>query len=149
MDVLTPEQRSRCMAAVRARNTSPELILRSVLHRLGHRYRLHDASLPGKPDLVFRQRRVALFVHGCFWHRHDCKAGRSLPMARRAFWLDKLNGNAERDARQARALRRMGWRTIVVWECQLTRKKLDGTVALVEKRLRGSGLDRKPQLQRR
>ena len=118
-DVLTAEQRSRCMAAVRGKDTKPEMRLRSELHAMGYRYRLHNASLPGKPDLVFAGRRAAIFVHGCFWHRHDCKAGRSLPATRVEFWVNKLSTNRERDRANVRHLRHLGWRVLIVWECQL------------------------------
>ena len=97
MDVLSPEQRVRCMAAVRSINTYPELQVRRIVHRLGYRYRLHVRELPGRPDLVFPSRRKVIFVHGCFWHRHNCPAGRSFPATRQEFWLKKLSRNRERD----------------------------------------------------
>jgi DNA mismatch endonuclease, patch repair protein len=123
-DVLTPEQRSRCMSAIRAKNTIPEMRLRCELHGLGYRYKLHDRSLPGKPDLVFPARRAVIFVHGCFWHRHACKAGRSLPATRAAFWLQKLLRNRERDQANLRRLRELGWRVLVVWECQISKREI-------------------------
>lgn len=119
MDVLTPEQRSRCMAAIRGKNTGPELIVRRVLSAMDYRYRLQGRGLPGRPDLVFASRRSVVFVHGCFWHRHACRFGRVTPRTRGAFWQTKLGGNRERDKRNIRALRRQGWRVLVVWECQL------------------------------
>ncbi|PYV20692.1 MAG: very short patch repair endonuclease [Acidobacteria bacterium] len=130
-DVLTPEQRSRCMSAVRDRNTVPELFLRRLLHSLGYRYRIHDSRLPGKPDLVFPKRRKAIFVHGCFWHRHNCKSGRSLPSTRRAFWTKKLQGNQKRDRRQALKLRKSGWKVLTVWQCQLKETKAEDTLSRV------------------
>lgn len=119
MDVLTPEQRRRCMAAVSGSNTKPELSLRRALHALGFRYRLHDRSLPGRPDLALPGKHTVIFVHGCFWHRHTCKAGRSRPATRASFWREKLSKNVERDRRNRAAIRRMGWNVIEVWECQL------------------------------
>lgn len=117
-DTLTPAQRSKCMAAVRSKDTGPEMIVRRIAFALGYRYRLHGRSLPGKPDLVFASRRAVVFVHGCFWHRHTCKNGRAMPKKRRAFWKDKLEGNARRDRRTLAALRKSGWRVLVIWECQ-------------------------------
>jgi DNA mismatch endonuclease, patch repair protein len=110
--------RSAQMALVRSRDTKPEMRVRKALHRAGLRYRLHDRRLPGTPDLVFPSRRVALFVHGCFWHRHPgCPATR-LPKSRLEFWQPKLEGNVARDRRQRRELKALGWAVIVVWECQ-------------------------------
>ena len=108
------------MALIRDRDTKPEMRVRRSLHAAGLRYVLHDKGLPGKPDLVFPSRRVALFVHGCFFHRHrdpDCKLAR-LPKTRLDFWLPKLEGNAARDERTAATLRELGWRVIVIWECE-------------------------------
>ena len=118
MDTLTPLQRVRCMAAIRSKDTKPELIVRSVAHRMGFRFRLHAADLPGKPDLVFRSRRVVVFVRGCYWHMHPCKRGRSAPTTNAASWRTKRSRNRERDKRTLAALRRAGWRVLVVWECQ-------------------------------
>lgn len=119
VDVMTPEQRSRCMAAIRGKDTGPELAVRRVLTAMGYRYRLHGRALPGRPDLVFASRRAVVFVHGCFWHRHTCTNGRVVPRTRREFWRAKLEGNAARDRLNKAALRRSGWRVLVVWECQL------------------------------
>lgn len=119
MDVLTPEQRAKCMAAIRGKDTGPEMIVRRLLTEMGYRYRLHGRALPGRPDLVFVSRRTVVFVHGCFWHRHACRHGRVIPRTRRAFWRAKLEGNAARDRRTRARLRREGWRVLVVWECQL------------------------------
>lgn len=118
MDVLSPEQRSRNMAAIRGKHTTPELVVRRVLSSLGYRYRLRGRLLPGKPDIVFASRRAAILVHGCFWHRHTCANGRVMPKTRRAFWKAKLEGNANRDKAGLRALRKAGWRVLVVWECE-------------------------------
>lgn len=120
-DVLSSKQRSRLMARIRGRDTKPEWILRSGLHRLGFRYRLGGAGLPGRPDLVLPRHRMAIFVHGCFWHRHpDCKRS-SLPKTNAAFWRDKLDRNVQRDAENRRDLEAAGWKVITVWECELYR----------------------------
>jgi DNA mismatch endonuclease, patch repair protein len=119
MDTLTQRERSRRMALIKARDTAPERWVRSVLHAAGHRYRLHDRALPGTPDLVFAGRRKVIFVHGCFWHRHNHCALARLPKSRKEFWVPKLEGNRLRDLAQRRRLRAMGWRSLVVWECEL------------------------------
>ena len=111
------------MGRIRSRNTKPELIVRSLLHRMGYRFRLHDRKLPGCPDIVLPKYKTVIFVHGCFWHRHKgCKRG-TIPTHRREWWLTKLNGNAERDKRHRRALKKLGWKAIVVWECQTQKPK--------------------------
>jgi DNA mismatch endonuclease (patch repair protein) len=123
------------MALIRGANTKPELIVRRALHRAGLRFRLHDKRLPGKPDIVLPSRKTAIFVHGCFWHRHKaaaCKLAR-LPKSRLDFWLPKLEGNAARDKRKQSALRALGWRVVVFWECQLGDKRaLERLVAQVK-----------------
>lgn len=118
MDRLTPEQRSLNMSRVRGRDTKPELLLRRSLHAAGLRYRLHRRDLPGSPDLVFPSRGAVAFVHGCFWHGHDCPAFR-LPATRPEFWRTKIDTNRERDARAHAALCDAGWRVLTVWECAL------------------------------
>lgn len=110
--------RSAQMALVRSRDTKPELRVRKALHAAGLRYRLHDRRLPGVPDLVFPGRRIALFVHGCFWHRHPGCAAARLPKSRREFWEPKLAGNVERDKRTQAALVALGWMVMVIWECE-------------------------------
>jgi DNA mismatch endonuclease, patch repair protein len=117
-DVLTPEQRRRCMAAIRGRDTKPEMLVRSLVHRMGYRFRLHRKDLPGKPDLVFPSRRKVIFVHGCFWHQHSGCRFATRPVTRRAFWDAKLHANRRRDWRNQRKLRGLGWGVMVVWECQ-------------------------------
>ena len=114
-----PEVRSRTMRAVKGRDTGPEMVVRRLIHSMGHRYRLHGRDLPGKPDLVFRPRRKAIFVHGCFWHQHDCPRGARLPKSNRGYWLPKLRRNRERDAEHRARLADMGWKTLVVWECEI------------------------------
>lgn len=113
------------MAAVRARDTKPELMIRKALHGAGLRYRLNVRDLPGQPDIVLPRYRAVVFVHGCFWHRHECDLFR-WPESRPEFWLEKLNGNSSRDAKAADALASSGWRQAVIWECALKgRKKRD------------------------
>lgn len=117
-DVLSPEQRSRNMRAIKGKDTGPELIVRRLLHSLGYRFRLHRRDLPGHPDIVLPGRKVVVFVHGCFWHRHRCRYGQVCPATRAEFWQAKFAANVARDARTRRKLRALGWRVIVVWECQ-------------------------------
>jgi len=118
-DVYGPEKRSAVMRRVKARNTTPELVVRKALTRLGARYRLHRADLPGKPDIVLPGRRLALFVHGCFWHGHDCARGARVPKQNRDYWVAKVGRNAARDARTREALSAAGWRVETLWECEL------------------------------
>lgn len=118
MDRLSHEQRSALMARVKTKGTKPELVVRSALHRLGYRYRLHRKDLPGKPDLVFPSRHKAIFVHGCFWHGHDCPRGK-LPQTNEEFWKTKIDKNKARDERVIETLRSLGWEVLVVWECEI------------------------------
>lgn len=117
MDTRSPEQRSRIMASVRTANTGPEWTVRRLLHASGYRYRLHSRSLPGKPDIVFSAKRKAIFVHGCFWHSHDCSKGRP-PKSRLDYWEPKLQANRARDARNLAELEALGWQTLTVWQCE-------------------------------
>jgi len=118
MDKIDKVTRSRNMAAVRSANTKPEMTVRSAAHRLGFRFRLHKKQLPGTPDLVFPSRRVALFVHGCFWHSHDCTRARKLPETNAGFWHKKIGRNVERDKKVQSELLALGWKPVVIWECQ-------------------------------
>lgn len=118
MDTLTVEQRSERMSRVKGVDSEAELLVRRIAHRLGYRYRKHVASLAGQPDMVFFGRRKIVFVHGCFWHRHDCPAGRRLPKSRIEFWKNKLERNQERDVEHLRQLKAEGWRVLVIWECE-------------------------------
>lgn len=118
MDRVTPEQRSKMMAAVRSKDTKPELLVRRELHARGYRFRLHRRDLPGTPDIVFPSRKSAIFVNGCFWHGHECHAG-ALPATRRAFWEAKIGRNKDRDAKSRGELEAAGWSVLVVWECDL------------------------------
>jgi DNA mismatch endonuclease (patch repair protein) len=118
VDNLTPKERSQQMALVRSKDTKPELVVRRLIHSLGYRYRLHRADLPGKPDLVFPSRGKVIFVHGCFWHGHKCRLGR-MPKSSLDYWLNKIAYNRNRDKRILRHLRKLGWESLVVWECRL------------------------------
>lgn len=117
-DKLSKERRSWNMSRIKARDTAPELAVRSALHRLGYRFRLHRQDLPGRPDVVLPKHRIALLVHGCFWHRHLACINCSNPKTRRQYWGPKLLGNQKRDVRNRRLLRRLGWKPIVIWECE-------------------------------
>lgn len=117
-DVLTRAQRRFCMSQIQGKDTGPELVVRRIVHSLGYRYRLHDRRLPGAPDLVFPGRGKAIFVHGCFWHRHSCKLGRPMPATRRDFWATKFLENKQRDKTARQKLLKMKWEVLVVWECQ-------------------------------
>lgn len=124
MDTLTPKQRSERMSRIRSKNSMAERFVRKLVHSMGYRYRLHQKHLPGNPDLVFPKRRKIIFVHGCFWHRHDdssCKLAR-LPKSRLDFWLPKLEGNRRRDEKNLLELVKNGWSTMTVWECQIGAK---------------------------
>jgi DNA mismatch endonuclease, patch repair protein len=107
------------MSCVRGKDTSPELAVRHLIHHLGFRYRLHVRGLPGTPDLVFPGRRKIIFIHGCFWHGHACRAGRKAPRSNMAYWASKLQRNRNRDRRVQAQLRRSGWNVLSIWECQI------------------------------
>jgi DNA mismatch endonuclease (patch repair protein) len=131
VDTLTKAERSARMARVRGKDTSPELFVRKLVHRLGFRYRLHVGKLAGRPDLVFGKRRKVIFVHGCFWHRHGdpgCKLAR-LPKSRLEYWVPKLEANASRDRANQLKLEREGWGCLVIWECELKdRRSLEARI---------------------
>jgi len=118
-DVFDEATRSAVMRRVKGQNTAPELKVRKVLTALGARYRLHRADLPGKPDIVMPGRRLAIFVHGCFWHGHDCARGARVPKANRDYWVGKVERNRARDAKNREALDVLGWRVETIWECEL------------------------------
>lgn len=121
IDHLSPALRSWNMAQIRGSDTKPEKKLRSMLHRSGFRFRLHDKKLPGRPDIVLPRYQTAIFVHGCFWHRHPGCKNATTPTTRRQFWLDKFAKNVDRDIENVSALEAVGWRAIVVWECEIER----------------------------
>jgi DNA mismatch endonuclease, patch repair protein len=121
MDRLTAEARSRLMSRVRSRDTKPEMAVRSVLHSLGYRYKLHVPTLPGKPDIVFPSRRKVILVHGCYWHGHSCKYGRAVSKSNVVFWTQKIETNRRRDDLNLRRLRAENWSVHVIWECRIKR----------------------------
>ncbi len=119
VDVLTKKHRSWNMGRVRGKDTKPELLVRSVLHRNGYRFRLHAKGLPGKPDIVLAKHRTVVFVHGCFWHRHKRCPDATVPKSRTEFWVQKFADNVKRDAKTQTVLRELGWTIIIVWECEI------------------------------
>ena len=119
MDVLSPKERSYCMSRIRKYDTIPELAVRRIIHRLGYRFRLYRTDLPGCPDIVLPRHKKVIFVHGCWWHRHNCRYGRRVPKSRQDYWLPKLRRNKERHRRNVRMLRKQGWQVLTVWECQV------------------------------
>lgn len=119
MDKISPERRSANMGRIRSKNTSPEIVLRRLIHGLGYRFRLHRRDLPGKPDIVFPSRRKIILMHGCFWHQHSaCPEGR-IPGSRPEYWVEKLKRNQVRDEANRTLLEQQGWKIFVVWECEL------------------------------
>jgi DNA mismatch endonuclease (patch repair protein) len=118
-DRVTREKRSWIMSRVRRADTKPEVVVRSTLHRMGYRFRLHDPRLPGRPDIVLRRHNAVIFVNGCFWHRHRACKKMTTPKVRKRFWVEKFKRNMERDRKNYRLLRRQGWRILVLWECQV------------------------------
>jgi len=130
MDQPPSEARSRIMRAVKSQDTAPEMIVRRMAHAMGKRYRLHRNDLPGKPDLTFPRLRKIIFVHGCFWHGHDCKRGARQPKTNAAYWIKKISRNKERDAQTQETLRALGWDVLVIWECQT--KERDQLQALLQ-----------------
>lgn len=130
VDKLNSQKRSENMRRIRSRHTGPEIAIRRLVHSLGFRFRLHSSQLPGKPDLVFASRKKVIYVHGCFWHMHStCREGR-VPSSRTEYWKPKLERTVQRDAGHLKEIKRMGWRALVIWECNL--RKLDR----VERRIR-------------
>ena len=128
-DIVDRKRRSELMAGIRSCNTAPELAVRRIAHRMGLRFRLHRTDLPGCPDLVFPKHRLVVFVHGCFWHRHEGCRHASTPKSRTTFWIPKLAANVARDRRQKAALQALGWRVLVIWSCET------GDTMTVERRL--------------
>lgn len=118
-DILTQSERSALMARIRGKDTKAEIFVRSLLHRMGFRFRLHRRDLPGSPDIVLPRHGIVVFVHGCFWHRHAGCEHATTPKSNSEFWLQKFAKNVERDKRNRRDLRRLGWKVVVVWECEL------------------------------
>ena len=124
MDKLSSARRSENMRRIRSRDTLPEIAVRSIIHRMGFRFRLHKKDLPGKPDIVLASMHKVVFVHGCFWHQHKiCREGR-IPKLRPEYWIPKLQRNCDRDTQHRRNLRKLGWQSLVVWECEIERATL-------------------------
>ena len=119
MDHLTPEKRSWNMSKIRSKDTKPEKTVRSLLHKMGFRFRLHRKNLPGKPDIVLPKYKTVIFVHGCYWHRHEGCKDASTPKSNTDFWVNKFNANISRDKRNQEQLKNSGWNVIVVWSCEL------------------------------
>ena len=126
MDHLTIFERKRCMAKIKGKDTTPEMTVRKLLHRMGYRYRLHRKDLPGKPDIVFGPRKKVIFVNGCFWHKHSCRRGIREPKTNTEFWKSKREGNAERDRKNYEALKSLGWKYLIIWECTIKKKNIEG-----------------------
>lgn len=134
VDSLSTERRSWNMSRIRGQDTGPERLLRSLLHKAGFRFRLHDRSLPGKPDIVMRKHKAVIMVHGCYWHRHPGCRNATTPSTRTEFWVEKFQGTVARDARNLTDLTALGWRVITVWECDL-KKNPDQTLADIREKL--------------
>ena len=130
MDKISKEKRSWNMSRIRSKDTKPEKLLRSRLHKLGYRFRLHSKNLPGKPDIVFSKFKTVVFVHGCFWHGHNCSFAH-MPKSNTAFWQNKIEINKKRDKKRTRQIKSAGWNSVVVWECQI-HKMLDKVVSKVK-----------------
>ncbi len=122
------EKRSRNMSAIKSKNTKPELVVRRSLHAMGYRFRLHKSNLPGKPDIVLPKYKIALFVHGCFWHRHEGCKHSTIPKTRTEFWIEKFRSNVERDKLNQAKLISMGWTPLIIWECE-TKKNINSLLA--------------------
>jgi len=135
-DKLTPERRSWNMSRIRSKNTKPELIVRSLLHRMGFRFRVNRKDLLGKPDIVLPKYKTVIFVHGCFWHRHKGCKGATTPSTRREFWEKKFKDNTNRDKRNRRELKKAGWNVIVLWECEVKADPV-GVALDIARELRG------------
>lgn len=118
MDNLSSKQRSYCMSHIQAKDTKPEKIVRSIVHRMGYRYSLHKKKLPGHPDIVLSCHRKIIFVHGCFWHMHKCRFGKVVPKTNNKYWQTKRQGNVERDKKNIKELKKLGWKVLIIWECQ-------------------------------
>lgn len=143
-DLVTPEKRSIMMRGIRGKNTAPELMIRRALHAAGYRYRIHDKKIAGNPDLIFPKYRAVIFIHGCFWHCHNCHLFK-WPKSRTEFWTKKILSNRERDKKNIPSLQAEGWRTLVVWECALkgrTRLELGLIISQISNWLTGSEMNK-------
>jgi len=145
MDRISQEHRSWNMSRIKSQNTKPEILVRSTLHRMGYRFRLHGriskrlfpkGILPGKPDIVMKKYRTVIFIHGCFWHRHEkCKRA-SIPKTRTEWWNEKLERNIQRDIKNEKDLQHLGWKVVIIWECEIRNKKLIDLQILFDERLK-------------
>lgn len=142
-DIYEPRKRSKIMSRIRGRGTKPEIIVRRIAHRLGFRFRLHRKDLPGRPDIVFPRHRAVIMVHGCFWHRHPGCKHASTPKTRESFWKNKLEDNVARDRRNETALRELGWKFMVIWECET--KDREAVADRIESFLRQEDANRKEE----
>ena len=133
VDTFDETKRSSIMRCVQSKDTRPEMIVRRALHRMGHRYHLHDKRLPGKPDLVLPRHSIAVFVHGCFWHWHGCKRCR-MPKSNTDYWEKKIQMNVERDVRNKKFIEEAGWKVVVIWECDVQQGIVDAVSELQERR---------------
>lgn len=138
-DVFDSAKRKQIMSHVRSKNTAPEVKLRSILHRNGFRFRLNRKDLPGKPDIVLPKYKAVIFVHGCFWHGHNCKRGQR-PKTNMEFWNKKIEGNMQRDKLDVTKLRELGWRVLIVWECELKKQNQDVLLLRLKKFLLGENI---------
>lgn len=131
MDIWSPEKRSSCMSKIKGKNTSPEITLRSALHKAGFRFRVNVKKLAGKPDIVLKKYNLIIFVHGCFWHHHNGCSNANFPKSNKEFWREKITKTMERDKLKAEQLQAMGWNVIVVWECEIE-KKVDEVIQMIK-----------------
>jgi DNA mismatch endonuclease (patch repair protein) len=134
MDTITKEQRSQNMSKIRSKDTLPEILIRKALWRMGYRYRLYYKLLPGKPDIVITKYKIVIFVHGCFWHRHENCIEASRPKTNSEYWETKINKNIERDKKYQEEIKRLGWKVIIIWECNV-KKDIEENIKLVGKQL--------------
>jgi DNA mismatch endonuclease (patch repair protein) len=134
MDRLTKEQRSVNMSKIRSKDTLPEIRIRKALWRMGYRYRLHYKQLPGKPDIVITKQKIVIFVHGCFWHRHENCIEASRPKTNSAYWETKINKNIERDKKHQEGIKQMGYKIFIIWECEV-KKNIEENIKLLDKLL--------------
>jgi DNA mismatch endonuclease (patch repair protein) len=132
-DHLTPRERSELMSRINSTETEPEQLTRSLLHRAGYRFRKNVSDLPGTPDVVLPKYDTVIFVHGCYWHRHDCRKGRSMPSTNTEFWKEKFERNVERDAENEKDLQELGWQVLTVWECDLNDNPVEAVEELMVK----------------
>lgn len=137
MDHLSVEKRSWNMSRIRSKDTIPEMHVRSALHRAGYRFRLHVKDLPGKPDIVLPKHKTVIFVHGCFWHRHKGCSRATTPSTNQEYWQQKFKRNVERDKREQAELKKLGWKVIVVWECEVSPDMLIPNLQNKTKRIQG------------